>query len=222
MHVQIPNLKKDAVEPIIVQATLYVPSRPKVTRKSQINEIIEVKQEVVPEIEEYVVSNKKNHSIEIEEIKKQSEIINTPSDISQKPIKETDIPMLETPLETLVEGQPASIKSIFATNANKHIRQHDQMKLNNLAQQVSKEYRYNKFHPEIKAATKKILSHDEQLQKSVERKVDCKTMTGKMLNILSGLGHGTGIGNGPVKCGKYNGLKPFIEKRMTKSAPLPQ
>ncbi|MFT4807426.1 MAG: phosphoenolpyruvate carboxylase [Paraglaciecola sp.] len=95
----------------------------------------------------------------------------------------------------------------------KYIRRLDQAKLNNLAKQVSKDYQYNKSHPEIIAATKKILSHDEQLQKSIEREVDCKTMTGKILNILSGLGHGTGIGNGPVKCGKYSGLKSFIKKR---------
>jgi hypothetical protein len=82
-----------------------------------------------------------------------------------------------------------------------------------LAKQVSKDYQYNKSHPEIIAATKKILSHDEQLQKSIEREVDCKTMTGKILNIFSGLGHGTGIGNGPVKSGKYSGLKSFIKKR---------
>jgi hypothetical protein len=214
MRVQIPNFKEDTVEPIIVQATLYKPPSPRVTHEPERNEIIEVKQKVVPEIEELVVPDNKKDVIEIDETKKVlPEIIKAPFDIIEESVKELNISMSEIPQETLHEAPSTPTESIVDSTISKYIRRLDQAKLNNLAKQVSKDYQYNKSHPEIIAATKKILSHDEQLQKSIEREVDCKTMTGKILNIFSGLGHGTGIGNGPVKSGKYSGLKSFIKKR---------
>jgi hypothetical protein len=213
LGVQKQAFKKDVVDHIIVQAKLYTPPLLMLTSQQVQLEAVESETKAVSEVEGPNVLEEKKDTIKMHKIKDPKEVLPKNTQATLPIIEAPNIPTLELPAPP--------IKSIFDSRANIHVRRLDQGKQISMSRQEFKEYHYNKTHPEIKGAPKNMLTAEEQPRKSIEREVDCKTTRGKVLNIISGLTYGTGIGNGPVKCGKYREIKSFIKKRLEGSNSLP-
>ncbi len=223
LHIPISNLKEKEVKPTIIKAVLYTPKKLEVEHEQETNKgiervVIEDENDRIEtrEIEELVIDGKNDRT----ETKKTEEVLPDIIEYSSTSSEEAHNHQLsKTSKEIPIEALQVKAESIL-DNSLKHIRQLEQTKLNGLTSQASKNYQYNKAHPKINGSPRK-LSADEQVQKSIEREVNCTTMTGKVLNILSGLGHGTAIGKGPVKCFKSNEANSFIKKRVTKAIEPP-
>lgn len=209
LRVQMLAFKEDVAKPTILKAILYKRVPKLVTNQPETVEVINSKPKAVNKVKEPVVTEENSATIAIEESKKlRSEIVKAPLFNIQKPTQKSSPPPLEAPV--------TKPKSIFDSIASRDIRLLEQGKKSRLASQAFKEYQYNKTHPEIQTPSKKLLTADELMQKSIERKVDCKTTAGKVLNTISGLGHGTTMGEGSVKCHQYGDINSFIKKRLEK------